>query len=104
MQHPVYCVQVVGTQNAYNLISVSTDGKMCSWSLDMLSQPQDSIELQVATLVRLPGAFSFAVVILQKRVSSSVMFIVLQVVTMPEAAAPCSTVLSHAIFIHKSVD
>ncbi|XP_074653456.1 cytoplasmic dynein 1 intermediate chain 1-like isoform X2 [Tubulanus polymorphus] len=44
--HPVYCVNVVGTQNAHNLISVSTDGKMCSWSLDMLSQPQDSLELQ----------------------------------------------------------
>ncbi len=40
MQHPVYCVNVVGTQNAHNLISISTDGKMCSWSLDMLSQPQ----------------------------------------------------------------
>uniref|UniRef100_A0A8C4ISY9 Dynein cytoplasmic 1 intermediate chain 2 n=1 Tax=Dicentrarchus labrax TaxID=13489 RepID=A0A8C4ISY9_DICLA len=44
-QHPVYCVNVVGTQNANNLISISTDGKMCSWSLDMLSQPQDSMEL-----------------------------------------------------------
>ncbi|KAL5010426.1 hypothetical protein ScPMuIL_012731 [Solemya velum] len=44
--HPVYCVNVVGTQNAHNLISVSTDGKMCSWSLDMLSQPQDWMELQ----------------------------------------------------------
>ncbi|XP_051566301.1 dynein, cytoplasmic 1, intermediate chain 2a-like isoform X1 [Myxocyprinus asiaticus] len=43
--HPVYCVNVVGTQNAHNLISISTDGKMCSWSLDMLSQPQDSMDL-----------------------------------------------------------
>uniref|UniRef100_A0A8C5EIX0 Cytoplasmic dynein 1 intermediate chain 2-like n=1 Tax=Gouania willdenowi TaxID=441366 RepID=A0A8C5EIX0_GOUWI len=43
--HPVYCVNVVGTQNANNLISISTDGKICSWSLDMLSQPQDSMEL-----------------------------------------------------------
>ncbi|XP_073347141.1 dynein, cytoplasmic 1, intermediate chain 2a-like isoform X2 [Pagrus major] len=43
--HPVYCVSVIGTQNANNLISISTDGKMCSWSLDMLSQPQDSLEL-----------------------------------------------------------
>ncbi|XP_045570789.1 dynein, cytoplasmic 1, intermediate chain 2a isoform X2 [Salmo salar] len=43
--HPVYCVNVVGTQNAHNLISISTDGKMCSWNLDMLSQPQDSLEL-----------------------------------------------------------
>ncbi|XP_067230879.1 dynein, cytoplasmic 1, intermediate chain 2a isoform X5 [Chanodichthys erythropterus] len=43
--HPVFCVNVVGTQNAHNLISISTDGKMCSWSLDMLSTPQDSLEL-----------------------------------------------------------
>uniref|UniRef100_A0A674CJC9 Dynein cytoplasmic 1 intermediate chain 2 n=1 Tax=Salmo trutta TaxID=8032 RepID=A0A674CJC9_SALTR len=43
--HPVYCVNMVGTQNAHNLISISTDGKMCSWNLDMLSQPQDSLEL-----------------------------------------------------------
>uniref|UniRef100_A0A8C5HZD3 Dynein cytoplasmic 1 intermediate chain 1 n=1 Tax=Gouania willdenowi TaxID=441366 RepID=A0A8C5HZD3_GOUWI len=43
--HPVYSVNVVGTQNANNLISVSTDGRMCSWSLDMLSQPQETMEL-----------------------------------------------------------
>ncbi|KAK2140507.1 hypothetical protein LSH36_1333g00017 [Paralvinella palmiformis] len=43
--HPVYCVDMVGTQNAHNLISVSNDGKVCSWGLDMLSQPQDSMEL-----------------------------------------------------------
>ncbi|XP_034942608.1 cytoplasmic dynein 1 intermediate chain isoform X3 [Chelonus insularis] len=44
--HPVYCLSVVGTQNAHNLISISTDGKMCSWSLDMLSQPQETLDLQ----------------------------------------------------------
>ncbi|XP_066993341.1 cytoplasmic dynein 1 intermediate chain isoform X5 [Anabrus simplex] len=44
--HPVYCMSVVGTQNAHNLISVSTDGRLCSWSLDMLSQPQETLELQ----------------------------------------------------------
>ncbi|XP_017792590.1 PREDICTED: cytoplasmic dynein 1 intermediate chain-like [Habropoda laboriosa] len=43
--HPVYCLNVVGAQNAHNLISISTDGKMCSWSLDMLSQPQEILEL-----------------------------------------------------------
>lgn len=43
--HPVYCVNVVGTQNAHNLISLSNDGKMCSWSLDMLSQPQDTLDV-----------------------------------------------------------
>ncbi|XP_052755463.1 cytoplasmic dynein 1 intermediate chain isoform X14 [Galleria mellonella] len=44
--HPVYCLSVVGSQNAHNLISVSTDGRLCSWSLDMLSQPQDTLDLQ----------------------------------------------------------
>ena len=44
--HPVYSARVVGTQNAHNLISISTDGKMCSWSLDMLAQPQETLELQ----------------------------------------------------------
>lgn len=37
---------MVGTQNAHNVISVSSDGKLCSWSLDMLSSPQDILELQ----------------------------------------------------------
>lgn len=44
--HPVYCLQMVGSQNAHNVISISSDGKLCSWSLDMLSQPQDTLELQ----------------------------------------------------------
>ncbi|XP_060527104.1 cytoplasmic dynein 1 intermediate chain-like isoform X6 [Cylas formicarius] len=43
--HPVYCMSVVGTQNAHNLISISSDGRMCSWSLDMLSQPQEILDL-----------------------------------------------------------
>ncbi|XP_058061461.1 cytoplasmic dynein 1 intermediate chain-like isoform X1 [Anopheles bellator] len=43
---PVYCLSMVGTQNAHNVISISSDGKLCSWSLDMLSQPQDVLELQ----------------------------------------------------------
>nr|CAG4636903.1 EOG090X03UT [Ceriodaphnia reticulata]SVE72855.1 EOG090X03UT [Ceriodaphnia reticulata] len=44
--HPVYCLSVVGTQNSHSLISISTDGKMCSWSLDMLAQPQETLDLQ----------------------------------------------------------
>ncbi|ORZ08066.1 WD40-repeat-containing domain protein [Lobosporangium transversale] len=43
--HPVYAMDMVGTQNAHNLISVSTDGTMCSWQLDMLAQPQETISL-----------------------------------------------------------
>ncbi|XP_067004827.2 cytoplasmic dynein 1 intermediate chain isoform X2 [Anabrus simplex] len=44
--HPVFCLSVVGTQSADNLISVSTDGRLCSWSLEMLSQPQDMLQLE----------------------------------------------------------
>ncbi|XP_035714682.1 cytoplasmic dynein 1 intermediate chain isoform X4 [Folsomia candida] len=44
--HPVYCLKVVGTQNSHNVISISTDGKLCSWSLDMLAQPQEILDLQ----------------------------------------------------------
>ncbi|XP_029042002.1 cytoplasmic dynein 1 intermediate chain short wing isoform X34 [Osmia lignaria lignaria] len=43
--HPVYCLNIVGAQNAHNLISISTDGKLCSWSLEMLSQPLETLEL-----------------------------------------------------------
>jgi len=38
--HPVYAIQMVGTQNAHNLITSSTDGMVCSWLVDMLAQPQ----------------------------------------------------------------
>ncbi|XP_067928184.1 cytoplasmic dynein 1 intermediate chain 2-like isoform X4 [Watersipora subatra] len=54
--HPIYCTSVVGTENAHNLITVSTDGKVCSWSLDMLSQPQDSMNLIATNKNKLPVA------------------------------------------------
>ncbi|KAL9121433.1 MAG: hypothetical protein Q9187_002014, partial [Circinaria calcarea] len=43
--HPIYSIEVVGTQNANNIISCSTDGIVCSWTVDMLSQPQEYLEL-----------------------------------------------------------
>ena len=43
--HPVYCVDIVGTQNANNIISASTDGAVCGWSVDMLAQPQETMTL-----------------------------------------------------------
>ncbi|KAG9312939.1 WD40-repeat-containing domain protein [Chiua virens] len=43
--HPVYAMQMVGTQNAHNLITSSTDGTFCSWLVDMLAQPQETLEL-----------------------------------------------------------
>ena len=43
--HPVYSLSMVGSQNANNLISASTDGTVCAWTLDMLSRPQETLEL-----------------------------------------------------------
>ncbi|EGG21460.1 cytoplasmic dynein intermediate chain [Cavenderia fasciculata] len=43
--HPVYSMSVVGSTNANTLISVSTDGKLCSWNLDNLSQPVETLDL-----------------------------------------------------------
>jgi dynein intermediate chain len=43
--HPVYSVDIVGTQNANNIISCSTDGVLCGWTVDMLAQPQELLSL-----------------------------------------------------------
>lgn len=43
--HPVYGLKVVGTQNANNLVSLSKDGRLCTWSLDMVAQPLQVIDL-----------------------------------------------------------
>jgi dynein intermediate chain, cytosolic len=43
--HPVYSMRIVGSQNAHNLITASTDGTVCSWVLDMLARPQETVEL-----------------------------------------------------------
>ncbi|KAF2099661.1 WD40 repeat-like protein [Rhizodiscina lignyota] len=45
--HPVYGIDIVGTQNANNIISCSTDGVVCGWSIDMLTQPAEYLELSV---------------------------------------------------------
>ncbi|KAL8684585.1 MAG: hypothetical protein Q9218_008231, partial [Villophora microphyllina] len=44
--HPIYGFAVVGTQNANNIISCSTDGVICGWTADMLSQPQEYLSLR----------------------------------------------------------
>lgn len=43
--HPVYSLALLGTQNANSLVSASTDGVVCVWSLDMLARPQETLEL-----------------------------------------------------------
>ncbi|VDN96202.1 unnamed protein product [Rodentolepis nana] len=42
---PITALAVTGDHNANNLVSVSTDGRLCSWSLDMLAQPTQTMEL-----------------------------------------------------------
>lgn len=44
--HPIYSVDIVGTQNANNIISCSTDGVVCGWSMDVFAQPQELLELR----------------------------------------------------------
>ncbi|CCF44128.1 cytoplasmic dynein 1 intermediate chain 1, partial [Colletotrichum higginsianum] len=44
--HPIYSVDIVGTQNANNIISTSTDGVVCGWSMDVFAQPQELLELK----------------------------------------------------------
>ncbi|PHH67224.1 hypothetical protein CDD81_2993 [Ophiocordyceps australis] len=44
--HPVYAMDIVGTQNANNIISCSTDGLVCAWSMDVFAQPQELLELK----------------------------------------------------------
>ena len=44
--HPIYSVAVVGTQNSHNIISVSTDGRLCVWNTAMLANPQKTAELK----------------------------------------------------------
>lgn len=51
--HPVYSINVVGTQNAHNVITASTDGTVCSWSFDMLAQPQELLELRTPRPTRI---------------------------------------------------
>jgi len=43
--HPVYAIDIVGTQNANNIISCSTDGAVCGWGVDMLAVPQETLTL-----------------------------------------------------------
>lgn len=43
--HPIYSLNIVGSQNAHNIITTSTDGTVCTWSFDMLSEPHSRLRL-----------------------------------------------------------
>jgi dynein intermediate chain len=44
--HPIYCLGVTGTPNANNIVSVSNDGFLCTWSLSNLSKPIKELKVK----------------------------------------------------------
>eukprot|EP01068_Selenidium_serpulae_P010205 Selendium_serpulae@DN5406_c0_g1_i3.p1 len=44
--HPVYSMELVGTQNAHNLVTVDTDGRLCLWSLGMMVHPTENVDFK----------------------------------------------------------
>jgi len=43
--HPIFSLSIVGTPNAHNILTADTDGIVCSWSPDMLTQAQEYLYL-----------------------------------------------------------
>lgn len=64
MQQPIGSLNIVGSANAHQLISLSTDGRLCSWTLDMLAKPYEAIDL----MVRAQTSNSYIVTVLDVRV------------------------------------
>jgi len=45
--HPVYSLNVIGSQNAHSIVSVSNDGKMCMWKPKMLADSREYARLEI---------------------------------------------------------
>lgn len=43
--YPITGLDIIGTRQAHNIVSTSSDGTVCSWAIDMLAQPQESMQL-----------------------------------------------------------
>jgi dynein intermediate chain len=43
---PIYSLAIVGTEKANTIISLSNNGRMCVWPMEMLTTPQKSIDLK----------------------------------------------------------
>eukprot|EP01133_Synstelium_polycarpum_P013688 gene13688-16125_t len=59
--HPVYSMSVVGSTNANSLVSISTDGKLCSWNLENLNAPIETLDLNSKSSSSVSAASSIAV-------------------------------------------
>ena len=44
--HPVFNASIVGTTNNHEVVTVSTDGRMCTWNLGQLDQPVETTTLK----------------------------------------------------------
>jgi len=44
--HPVYSMTITGSENAHNLVSLSTDGQLCLWAPGNISHPTESKQLR----------------------------------------------------------
>ena len=44
--HPIYSLAVIGSPNAHNIVSVSNDGRLCTWAPGMFNEPKKYIDLK----------------------------------------------------------
>eukprot|EP00939_MAST-03C_sp_MAST-3C-sp1_P000470 g470.t1 len=51
--HPIRSLSVVGSSNAHELVSVSSDGKICKWDASQLRRPTGSLQLQYTKRAKL---------------------------------------------------
>lgn len=47
---PIYSLAVVGTSASRNIVSLSNDGHLCIWSMEMLNEPQTHVDLKFSAL------------------------------------------------------
>jgi dynein cytoplasmic 1 intermediate chain len=69
--HPVFCLRVIGSANAHNLLSISTDGRVCVWRTDDLSAPIELMELHNKRYAPPPAAVGHATTATSKAASAN---------------------------------
>uniref|UniRef100_A0A0N4ZSX6 WD_REPEATS_REGION domain-containing protein n=1 Tax=Parastrongyloides trichosuri TaxID=131310 RepID=A0A0N4ZSX6_PARTI len=57
--HPICRLKVIGSQNANNIVTISAEGRLCSWSLENLSQPAEILSLNVESKPIASNSLSF---------------------------------------------
>jgi dynein intermediate chain len=55
-KYPVYSLNVVGTQIANNVVSISNDGKLCMWDIKSLGSPIKAAKLENKTEINVTCA------------------------------------------------